>query len=271
MLVLVGSQGIKKSSFLDILGRGWFSDSFSTVHGKESFEQLQGAWIIEIAELSAFKKSEVEAIKHFVSKKKDDFRPAYARSPETFKRQCVFFGTTNNLEFLKDPTGNRRFWPIMCGQSSAKKETFKDLPKEVDQLWAEAVQLYNKGEKLFLTKELEEQARASQEMHSEKDERQGMILEYLDRLLPESWELLDVYERRNWLESTENGGKVLRDRVCTAEVWCECLGKEKEDMTRYNTRDVNDILRSLEGWEAVTSTANFKLYGKQKYYERKLD
>ena len=270
MLVLVGMQGIRKSSFLNILAKNWFSDSFTTVQGKEALEQLQGAWIIEIAELSAFRKSEVEAIKHFISKQKDDYRPAYARSPETFRRQCVFFGTTNNLEFLKDPTGNRRFWPVLCGQNNITKNVFEDLPKEVDQLWAEAVHLYQQGEKLYLSKETEEKARATQEMHSEKDERIGMVLEYLDRLLPEDWENMDIYDRRNWMDNPENDGTEIRDRVCTAEVWCECLGNEKENMTRYNTREVNDMLRSLTEWEPVVSTVKFKIYGKQKYYQRKL-
>jgi len=270
MLVLVGDQGMMKSSFLNILGRGWFSDSFSTVQGKEALEQLQGAWIIEIAELSAFRKSEVEAIKHFVSKQKDDYRPAYARAAETFKRQCVFFGTTNNLEFLKDPTGNRRFWPILCGQHQIKKDVFRDLPKEIDQFWAEAVALYTAGETLYLSKEVENYARLTQELHSEKDERVGMILDYLDRLLPKDWHAMDIYDRRTWLDNPKNVGTEVRDIACTAEVWCECLGKSKEDMTRYNTREVNDLLRSLQGWTAKVSTANFKLYGKQKYYERKL-
>lgn len=270
MLVLVGSQGARKSSFLNMLAKGWFSDSFSTVQGKEALEQLQGAWIIEIAELSAFKKSEVESIKHFVSKQKDDYRPAYARAPETFKRQCVFFGTTNNLEFLKDPTGNRRFWPVLCEQRPIIKDVFKDLPLEVDQMWAEAVVLYNAGEKLYLTKDMEKEASATQEKHSEKDERMGIIMEYLDKKTPDNWDELDLYDRRSWLDNPANKGTIHRDIVCTAEVWCECLGKNKEDMTRYNTREVNDLLRSLTQWTATVSTANFKLYGKQKYYERKL-
>jgi predicted P-loop ATPase len=270
MLILVGTQGIMKSSFLRTLGRGWFSDSFTTVQGKEAFEQLQGAWLIEISELSAFKKSEVEAIKHFVAKQKDTFRPSYARTPEDFPRQNIFFGTTNNLEFLKDPTGNRRFWPVLCEQRPIKKHTFTDLPLEVDQLWAEAVHLYNKGETLYLTKEIEAQARLVQELHSEKDERIGIINDYLDRLLPNNWDTMDMDDRRNWLDNPKNIGTEMRDQVCTAEVWCECLGKQKEDMTRYNTREVNDLLRSLTGWQAVVSTANFKIYGKQKYYERKL-
>lgn len=270
VLVFVGEQGIKKSMFLNILAkRKWFSDSFSTVHGKEAYEQLQGAWIIEIAELSALRKAEIEAVKHFISKQKDDYRPAYARTPETFKRQSVFFGSTNNLEFLKDPTGNRRFWPVLCGQSKVTKDVFKQLEKEVDQLWAEAVILYNKGEKLYLDKEVEAIARVQQEAHSEKDERMGIIVEYLDRKLPKDWDKKNLYERRAWLES-DNKGTVLRDIVCTAEVWCECLGKLQEDMTRYNTREVNDILRSLNLWDATVTTHNFKIYGVQKYYQRKL-
>lgn len=271
MLVLIGDQGTRKSSFLNILGKErWFSDSFSTVQGKEALEQLQGAWLIEVAELSALRKAEVEATKHFISKQKDDYRPAYARTPETFKRQCVFFGSTNNLEFLKDPTGNRRFWPILCGQQRTTKDVFKHLAKEVDQMWAEAVVLYNAGEKLYLEKEVEKMALAQQEKHSEKDERMGLILEYLDRKLPEDWDELNLYERRAWLDDPSKVGTILRDIVCTAEVWCECLGKQKEDMTRYNTREVNDLLRSLRLWNTTVSTANFKLYGKQKYYERNI-
>lgn len=271
MLVFVGSQGIKKSTFLDTLGRSqWFSDSFSSFQGNQAYEQLQGAWIIEIAELSAFKKSEVEVIKQFVTKRKDTFRPAYGRATETFYRQCTFWGTTNNLEFLKDPTGNRRFWPVLCEQGPITKDVTRDLSREVDQLWAQALHLYQNEENLFLSKDVESQARLIQELHSEKDERVGIILDYLDKLLPENWDKLDMYDRRNWLESPTSKGTIIRDQVCTAEIWCECLGKNKEDMTRYNTREVNDILRSLNGWESKVSTVNFKIYGKQKYYERKL-
>ena len=147
---------------------------------------------------------------------------------------------------------------------------FTDLPEEVDQLWAEAVHLYHAGETLYLTKEVEAIAYAVQDIHSEKDERTGVILDYLERLLPINWDSMSLYDRRNWLDIPENVGTVLRDTVCTAEVWCECLGKNKEDMTRYNTREVNDVLRGLRDWQAKASTANFKIYGKQKYYERKL-
>ena len=112
VLTLVSEQGTGKSSLLKALGKKWFSDTFLTVQGKEALEQIQGAWLIEMAELSGLRKAEVESVKHFISKQEDTFRPAYARTSETYPRQCVFFGTTNNKDFLRDPSGNRRFMPV---------------------------------------------------------------------------------------------------------------------------------------------------------------
>lgn len=273
VLTLVGEQGDGKSTFINKLGGIWFSDSFSTLHGKDAFEQLQGAWLIEMAELSGLRKADIEAIKHFITKQEDTYRPAYARSTETFLRQCVFFGTTNKRAFLTDPSGNRRFMPIDTAIKKAKKDVFKMPQEEVDQIWAEAVQLYQSGEKLYLSKEAEQIARKEQHSHREQDERVGIIDKYLDTLLPENWDSLDLYERRLFLdgEETQEVGTIERDFVCIGEIWCECLGKNKEDMDRYKTRDINDIMRSLENWQENKTTKNFKLYGKQRYYSRILD
>ena len=270
VLILVGPQGSYKSTFVRTLGKSWYSDSFLSVQGKESFEQLQGAWLIEIAELSGLKKAEVETIKHYVSKCDDSFRPAYARVSETFKRQCVFFGTTNNKDFLRDPTGNRRFLPIDVNVNRVTKSVANDLTaEEVDQIWAEAVQLYNEGETLYLSGVESNIAKIEQRKHSEFDDRRGLIEDYLDKLLPDDWDSKDLYDRKAWLnDPLAKAGHARRDYVCIAEIWCECLGRDKHDMTRYNTRDINDILRQLEGWSLSTSTKNFPIYGKQKYYKR---
>ena len=272
-LILVGPQETFKSTFVKKLGRDWFSDTFTTVQGKESFEQIQGAWLVEIAELSGLKKAEVESIKHYLTKCEDSFRPAYGRTIETYKRQCVFFGTTNSKDFLRDPTGNRRFLPIDVRPKYVTKNVAKELTdEEVDQIWAEAYELYNQGEPLYMTGEEDKLAKIEQSKHSEQDERKGIVEEYLDLLYPATWEDMDLYDRRRWLEDplAENGTEQ-KEITCVAEVWCECLGKEKHDMSRYNTRDINDILRSLVDWEASTSTKNFPIYGTQKYYKRKND
>ncbi|MGL5348689.1 MAG: VapE domain-containing protein, partial [Peptostreptococcaceae bacterium] len=115
MAVFVGKEGIGKSHLINLLGKEWYTDSINTVLGKEAYEQLQEAWIVEMAELSAVKKAETEAVKHFISKREDIYRVAYGRRVEKFKRQCVFFGTTNEETFLKDRNGNRRFWPVKVG------------------------------------------------------------------------------------------------------------------------------------------------------------
>lgn len=270
-LILVGEQGTYKSTFVKKLGMEWFSDTFTTVQGKESFEQIQGAWLVEMAELSGLKKAEVESIKHYISKREDMFRPAYGRTVETYKRQCVFFGTTNNKDFLRDPTGNRRFMPIDVRPEYATKSVADDLTQdEVDQIWAEAYQLYLAKEPLYLVGDEDIIAKIEQHKHSEADERKGIIEEYLNTKFPDDWDKMDLYDRRRWLEDPlSKNGTVQKDFVCIAEIWCECLGKEKNDMSRYNTREINEILRSMPEWEAIASTKNFSLYGKQKYYKRK--
>lgn len=270
-LILVGPQETYKSTFIKKLGKHWFSDTFTTVQGKESFEQLQGAWIIEMAELSGLKKAEVETIKHFISKREDQFRPAYGRTVETYKRQCVFFGTTNKDDFLRDPTGNRRFLPIDVRPEFVTKSVLEDLTEEeIDQIWAEAYKLYRAGEPLYMTGEEDVIAKIEQHKHSETDERKGVIEEYLNKKYPDNWNDMDLYDRRHWLEDPlSQNGTIPKDFVCVAEIWCECLGKDKTDMSRYNTREVNEILRSLPEWEYINSTKNFSIYGKQKYYKRK--
>lgn len=270
VVTLVGVEGTGKSTFANKLGGEWFSDTFITVHGKEAFEQIQGAWIIEMAELAGLRKAEVETVKHFLTKRVDSFRPAYARVSETYPRQCIFIGTTNNKDFLKSNTGNRRFLPIDVRPEATVKSVFDDLDKqEVDQIWAEAYQLYKKGEPLYMDRDAEMMAKEEQVRHSELDERAGIIEEFLNVLLPHDWEERKLAERQMfWEDPLSEEGTVRRDHVCVAEVWCECFNRDKKDMTRYNTREINEMLKVIPGWEQINSTKNFPIYGKQKYYKR---
>ena len=142
VITVIGPQGTGKSTFFKKLGRSWFSDTFTTFQGKEAFEQIQGVWLLEMGELSGLRKADIEAVKSFISKGEDMYRPAYGRTVEVYPRQCIFVGTTNEPDFLLDPTGNRRFIPIDSHPEKATKSIFNDLDDEIDQLWAEAYQIY---------------------------------------------------------------------------------------------------------------------------------
>lgn len=269
VLTLVGPQGYGKSTFINRLGRQWFSDTFSTVQGKEALEQIQGVWIVEIGELSGFRKAEVESVKHYISKQVDTFRPAYARTVESYPRQCVFFATTNNKDFLRDPSGNRRFMPVDVHPDDITRDIFTEMtPEEVDQIWAEAVILYRAGEPLYLTGEAQMRAAQEQADHSEIDERQGLIEEFLARPIAEWWDTLDINQRRMWYYDDFPAAGIKRETVCIAEIWCECFGREKTDMDKYKTRELNDIMRGMKGWRSAAGTKNFTNYGKQRYYIR---
>lgn len=266
--VIIGDEGIMKSTFWARLGGRWYSDTFFKVEGKEGLEQLHGAWILEIAELAGLRKSDAESTKHFLTKQIDQFRPAYGHVIESYPRQNIFVGTTNIRDFLKDPTGNRRFLPILANMQSSTKSVDTDLVGDtIHQIWAEAVHYFMQGERLYLGSEAAAQAKAIQAGHMERDERAGLIERFLDKLLPEDWDQLDTWERQAFAADSGETGTVERTQVTVAEIWCECLGKNREDMSRYNTREINDLLKSL-GWVYTGSVKSVPLYGKQRIFTK---
>lgn len=268
MLTLRGKQGIGKSSLFKRMGGAWYSDSFSTVQGKEACEQVQGVWLVEVGELAGMKKAEVESIKLFISKTSDRFRPAYGRRTQEFARQCIFVGTTNESQFLRDTTGNRRFWVVDTPNAPAL-DIWSDLtPEVVGQIWAEAVTLYRKGESLYLSPEMEAVARSVQEIYEEENPKVGLVSAYLDRLLPENWGSLDLYSRRQWLESPGEG-TVPRKAVCSYEIWAEALGQNPDRLDRYASKELRDIMAKIPGWKHQGSALiTAGPYGRQRYYKR---
>jgi len=275
MPVLSGPQGIGKSTIIKKLGQEWYSDSLTTVNGKEAYEQLQGVWILEMGEMMATKKADIEATKHFLSKTEDIYRVAYGRRTSRFPRQCIFIGTTNDREFLRDKTGNRRFWPIDVGINKRTKSVFDDLTEyEINQIWAEALQLYKDGEKLYLTGDEEKEAQRQQDEHSEESAKSGLIEEYLNKLLPEDWYELSIPEKRNFIQGTEFGeakeGTLRRDKTCVMEIWVELFNGDPKQLTPMLSREINDILAGIKGWEKYNSKLRFgKVYGVQRAFIRK--
>jgi predicted P-loop ATPase len=268
MLTLRGAQGLGKSSFIGKLGGPWFSDSLTTVQGKEAYEQLQGVWIMEVGELAGMRKAEVEAIKLFLSKQSDRFRPAYGRRTQEFPRQCIFIGSTNETQFLRDSTGNRRFWVVDTPHDPPKDFWVELTPEVIKLIWAEAVQIYKAGEPLYLSKEMEQVAREIQEAYEEENPKVGIVAEYLDRLLPAEWDDWDVYARRQWLE-TDAEGVTPRETVCTLEIWTEALGGNPDKFDRYAGKEIADILAKLPEWRHQGNRQKtIRPYGRQRYYER---
>lgn len=264
MPVLVGEQGVGKSTAIQKLAPDFFNDSLRNFDVKESGEVLQSSWIIEIGELAAMKKSEEEEMKGFLSRQVDIFRPAYARSAQEFPRHVVFMGTTNNYQFLKDTTGNRRFLPIQVSKER-KYTPWNDLDEmTVAQLWAEAYELYAAGESVDLEDEIKEAAKIIQAEYTERDEREGIIESYLEMLLPTNWETMSILERRQFFQDGRQGS-IEREFVCVSEVWRECLGY-LETPSRIESNKIIGILSKL-GWKPkAPSIKRFKHYERQRAF-----
>lgn len=277
ILVLNGGQGIGKSTLFARLGREWFSDSLSLsdMKDKTAPEKLQGYWLLELSELNGIKKVDVEVVKSFLSRTDDKYRQAYGVSVESHPRSCIIVGTTNSEGgFLRDVTGNRRFWPVsVTGHGKYRPWELRD----VDQVWAEAVARFKAGEELFLKDEIAAEAYSMQREAMETDDREGIVADYLDRLLPEGWDDFDQYQRRAFLEGTEFGadkheGTVRRTKVCAMEIWCECFGKSRESLKKGDSYEIECILYSLGGWVRYDGNATGKSripgYGVQKTFVR---
>ena len=277
VVVLVGPQGCGKSTILKKLGRDWFSDTLTTMQGKEAYEQIQGFWIIEIGELAAMKRYEVETVKQFTSKSEDSYRAAYGHHVETHKRQCVFFGTTNTYDFLKDMTGNRRFLPVDVHPEKAVKDVWNDLDaKVVDQIWAEAVSLFRNGEKFYLWDEdIKRMAEEVQDSHLEESPLAGAVLAFLDKKIPKNWDEIDLCAKRDFIRGesfvSDIKGEVYRDKVCALEIWCELFNGERKDLSRQKSKEINDIIEKTGEWIRAKKSLRFSgAYGVQKGFIRKV-
>lgn len=272
ILVLVGPQGCRKSTTLAKLGKSWFSDSFYTVQGKEAYEQIQGFWLIEMGEMAATRKAELESIKQFVSKQSDSYRAAYAKRTQEHPRQCAFFGTTNDDEFLRDATGGRRFWPVTVTDKG--RETGDYFTAEiVDQVWAEIVMRYSAGENWYLDNaKIEAVARQIQDAHTEMNGKQGLLEQFVERLLPKDWATRNLSQRlaywNDGFDDEKQAGTERRKAICALEVHCELFGGTVKDYTPQKTREYNAMLKRLPGWKARSRINYGEIYGQQRGFVR---
>ena len=270
-VIIEGLQGKGKSTFIKILGQNWFAELDGDFHdSKQMIELMQGAWIMEIPELSGFTRSDVRAIKAFISRQKDKARLAYARRAGEFPRQCIFIGSTNDREYLKDDTGGRRFWPIMCNVGMID---FDRLKANIDQIWAEAKALYREMRKsqphgdlpLFLS---DDESRATAERLQESRRVESVDDAVAGRI--EAW--LDLPVNSGGFDDDEDGTPRYRQETCLQQIWVECMGG---DIKAYNTQAAQTLGRSMKrvaGWMSDGRSHRFPMpYGKQRVYFRTPD
>ncbi|MBT9793193.1 hypothetical protein GPL02_09655 [Clostridium sp. MCC334] len=274
MIVLNGDQGIGKSTLIAKLGGEWYSDSLnlSDMNDKTAAEKLQGYWIMEIGELAGMRKADLDKVKAFISRQDDKYRASFGRRVTPHPRQCVFFGTTNSQNgYLRDITGNRRYWNVKVPGSGKYKPWDMD-EDTVKQVWAEVMVYAKAGEKLYLPPELEAYAKEEQRAAMERDDREGLVQEYLDMLLPDTWDSMDVYKRRDYVRDADDpmrpDGSVRRMEVSNMEIWCECFGKAKEDMKPSDSYSIAAIMERMDGWSRTGKAKVLPIYGKQRIYRR---
>lgn len=264
-VILQGLQGRRKSTFINVLAKSWFAELEGDFDDpKQMVEMMQGAWILEMPELGGFVRADVRHIKAFVSRRSDKVRLAYAKRAQEYHRQCIFIGSTNDDKFLKDDTGNRRFWPIRCGVDSIDTDR---LEQEVDQLWGEALHLYRAmraakprgGLPLYLTDEnaqsiaarLQESAR----VESADDAIAGQIEAWLDKPIASG----DI-------AAPEEG--TLRLATCLKELWVDCLGNDSKTYNQQAAQMLGRAMSRVDGWLADGDLGSFAKWGRQRAYRR---
>lgn len=274
--VLDGDQGIGKSTIVkDLVTSEYYSETLSLtdMDDKSGAEKLQGFWAVEIGELAGMKKADIEKVKAFLSTCDDKYRPSYGKVVESHPRQCIIIATVNGERgYLRDITGNRRFWIIKLHQKKQKK-TWDFTPEYRAQFWAEAKEIWKSGEKLYLEGDLLEAAEEAQQSAMEVDERLGMVEEYLNAMLPDDWADMDLFQRRNFLQGSEFGmpehkGVHRRTEVSNAEIWCECYGKSLQELKPTDSYSIAALMAQLPNWERTTSIKRQPIYGRQRLYKK---
>jgi predicted P-loop ATPase len=215
-LILEGPQGAKKSTALRVLAEPWFTDEISDLGTKDASLQTRGVWVIEMSELDAMRRSDLAKVKAFISRSADRFRPPYGKRLIESPRQCVFAATTNQDTYLQDETGGRRFWPVRCGTIHIDL-----LKRDRDQLWAEAVERFNRGDVWWLD---------NQELNAAAVEEQA------DRYEGDPWEPMI----RQWVSN--------RESVTVADILGHAIGRPLELWTQNDKIRVARCLRALR-WE----------------------
>lgn len=257
--IIQGKQGIGKSTFFNKLGGDFFTDSLKSLgNNKDDYQLLIGTWVIELGELSSMNTTETEQIKSFISARADKIRLPYAKTTQNYKRTCVFAGTTNNSQYLNDLTGNRRFLPMPV-KCKPKYDVFEVSDETVQQIWAEAYEIYQSGEKLFLDDPIDNAiANEYREEVTEKSLFFIEIEEFLDMPVPMEWDSMQLYDKRSYysrykLDGVTAKDKKKLDKTSANEIARVVFRMEGNDRnSKAQMKKITLFMDNMEKWEKQT-------------------
>ena len=265
MPVFIGKQGAGKSSLAQVLGGEWVSSSAIDINSKDGYIVLQGKWIVEIAEMNSFSKKEASSVKSYISSSKDSYRPPYGQHNVDVKRQCIFFGTTNDILCLADSTGNRRFWPIECHATEEDAYArLKALEEKRDQLWAEAMHYYRTDMARIerLIRDVNEGMKGLQERHNQVDPLEDDLISFLDFMLPGTWKDFSLPIRKAWYHDESarrshysvntHDGDFVRSEFNVYDFCSEYLGMETSNGKYLATcNKIHRLMDDMAGWRRL--------------------
>ncbi len=254
--IIAGKQGLGKSTLFQRLGGEFFTDSLRSLgNTKDDYQLLIGAFIIELGELSSMSTTETDQIKSFVSATSDKIRLPYARTTQTYKRTCVFAGTTNTSQYLNDLTGNRRFLPMPVNHKP-KEDVFQLNDDVIQQVWAEAYQIYKSGEKLFLDDMLDN---AIADEYREEATERGLffseIEEFLDMPVPCGWDNMTLFNKRSYynlykLDGNTDKNPKKMDKTSSKEIAQVVFRAEGSDRSSQpQMKKITLFMDNMDGWK----------------------
>ena len=269
MLMLFGAEGMGKSHWIERMARG-FDSSLGKIGDKDTLVNLQRSWIVTSDEGHSLRKADFNQLKEFLTKTRDTFRMPYERTAQEYPRHCIIVGTTNDEVFLRNEEGNRRFLVVEV----VEKVDFDDITDEyVDQVWAEAVDRYQNGERLFLTPEENALAAEVRKRHIAEEPLFGLVRKYLETPVSSDWDTMSTMSRFQWLEDNDAGlvddAGVQINEVCSLQLYMEVVGAPRHDSNRdYLIREYYKIMSNFPGWRLKPGQQIVPNYGMQRVFER---
>ena len=262
VLDLVGGQGVGKTSFLQKLGGDWYTDAVTDFANKDNYDIMLKALIVNDDEMVASNRMSFAETKAFISKTSLRFRKPYMKRTEEFAKNFVLARTTNQKEYLKDKTGERRFLSVMADTNRQKKHPMEIEPETIEQIWGEAVTIYKAGADLMFDKETEERLEIYREKFMYRDEVELQVLEYLEMPIPDNWSSWSIQQQHQYTSKYfdnssefEAGTKKL-EKVSTREMMYNLFMRNSNDK-KLSTK-INMIMDNHPGWEK----GQFRIGGK---------